>query len=67
MNSPFEIGIVVITPSPLFGKGWRVRWAGRDCRAGVSIGTDGGGGAAAEWLLSSICAVDCEAILKESK
>ncbi len=67
MNSPLEIGMVVITPRPLFGKGCSVRWAGRDCRAGVSIGTDEGGGCAAVSLFSFGFEVDCEIVPKESR
>lgn len=61
MNSPLDIGMVVTTPSPLFGKGCRIRCDGRDCRAGVSIGTDVDDAVGCVESLSSIVSgADCD-------
>ena len=60
MNVPLDIGAVVIIPSPLLGKGCRVRCDGRDCRAGVSIGTDVDDVNCAGSLFSIVSGVDCD-------
>lgn len=63
INSPLEIGMVVMTPSPLFGKGCRVRYGGRDCRAGVSIGTnDDDDEDCTELLFSIVSGVLCDVV-----